>query len=530
MRFSSTTIKIILLILGLAAFGYHEILTHDFIRFDDPDYVINNLHVRQGITFESIGWAFVATDCGNWHPLTWLSHMLDCQLFGLAAAGHHFTSILLHSINSILLFLFLRQSTKIEWQSAMVAILFCIHPLHVESVAWAAERKDVLYTFFWLLALIAYVRYTKLPSTGRYATVVVLFILSLLSKPMAITFPIVLIILDWWPLQRFANQHPPVNPANANIVSLLWEKIPFIILSSIMAVITFIVQKHGGAVDSLAGDVVQFHAGNAVISYLIYIGKMLWPLKLSVFYPLDLSAVTLPAVACSSALLILMSTIVIKLRHQSPYLLAGWLWYIVTLFPVIGIVKAGAQSVADRYTYLPIVGLFVAIIWWISAVTERLNFRKQILLLSCVFLTGLLLFMTKRQLSYWRNTATLFNHAASVTNGNWMAEHVLGVVSHTDGDLPAAIKHYHQALQINPLYAPSWNNLGNLYRITGNFEMAVAALKEAIRLNRQYAAAIYNLGLTYANIGDISSASAQYNLLQGIDSNMASELKREIWK
>ncbi|MFZ2948710.1 MAG: tetratricopeptide repeat protein [Desulfuromonadaceae bacterium] len=526
------TALIIFIILGLVSIGYHGILSHDFIRFDDPDYVVNNPHVQNGFTKESMIWAFTSTECSNWHPLTWFSHILDCQLFGLVPAGHHFSSLLLHVVNSILLFLFFRQATKSEWQSALIAVLFSIHPLHVESVAWVAERKDLLYTFFWLLALIAYSRYVKSPGPGRYSVVVGLFIFSLLAKPMAVTFPFILLLLDWWPLQRFVRPQEknwPVSPYS-QALALLLEKVPFLLLAAASAAITFLVQKQGGAVSQLNINVILFHLGNAPVSYFTYIGKMFWPVDLAIFYPLDLSAATASPVGISLILLVFITILAIKIRSRYPYLLFGWLWYLVTLLPVIGILKTGAQSVADRYTYVPLIGLFIAIIWWIFEITRRLRFRRRILLAGSITILALLTVTTHRQVLYWRDTHTLFTHALAVTKDNWMAHHVLGVVEYHEGNMTGAIVHYREALRINPLNAPTWNNLGNVYRLIGNTAPAIDALQEAIRLDHRYAAPISNLGLTYTERGNVNSAMAQYNRLKEIDAGMASALLQEIGK
>lgn len=521
----------ITIIVVLTTICYLDLPSLEFIRYDDLDYVVNNPQVHLGLTPVSFRWAFFSTEHSNWHPLTWLSHMLDYKLYGLNPAGHHVTNLLLHLCNSILLFQLLRSATKADWQSAMVALLFGIHPLHVESIAWVAERKDVLYTFFWLAALLAYCRYTAKPGLWCYCWVAVLFACSLLAKPMAVTLPLVMLLLDWWPLHRNAAQSVgsiTLLTRNCTTSRLFLEKIPFFAMAGATAYITVFAQKHGGSVSQPNIDVIQFHLGNVPLSYLTYIGKTFWPTDLAIFYPINLESVTVATVTYSMSVMLTITVLLFWFRKQHPWLLSGWLWFLITLLPVIGVLKAGAQSVADRYTYVPSIGLFIAVVWCFTELANRWRYGRQALLLVSIAILVIMLLLCRKQVTYWRTTETVFRHALSVTRDNWVAHNILGVVRYQEGDLVGAIHHYREALRINPLHASSWNNLGNCYRQTGDLSEAEAALREAIRLDNRYAAPLHNLGLLYAVRGDNESAEDMYNRLRGIDLSKAEQLLLDI--
>lgn len=440
---------------------YLPVRTYDFVNFDDPDYVASNLHVRQGITPGGIAWAFTSTEIANWFPLTRLSHMLDVELFGLDAGWHHLDSALLHILATLFLFAFLYRATSARWPCAFVAFLFALHPLHVESVAWIAERKDVLAAFFWFLTLWAYTRYAERPGLGRYLLVLASFCLGLLSKPMIVTLPFVLLLLDVWPLRRPKN------------ISLIWEKIPFFVLSAASAVITYLAQAGSGAVDALHISF-ALRIENALVSYFIYIAKMFWPAGLAVFYPYPSEIPAWQAVSAGLAL-VGISALTLWMRRTHPYLAVGWFWYLGTLVPVIGFVQVGAQARADRYTYLPMVGLSIMLAWGLPQVlkTKVVISAAIVACLACVVLCA-------AQVRHWRNSQTLFRHALDVTSGNYLAHHNLGVALADEGRFPEAIEQYQAALQIAPNAANVQTDYGNALAKSGRIPEAIARYRAAL--------------------------------------------------
>ncbi|MBL7207805.1 MAG: glycosyltransferase family 39 protein, partial [Desulfobacterales bacterium] len=391
---------------------YWQVGNHEFVNYDDKDYITENQHVQAGLTLKSIAWAFTSTHAGNWHPLTWLSHMLDCQIYGLNPCGHHFTSVFFHILNSILLFLVFKRMTGAFWKSAFVAALFALHPLHVESVAWAAERKDVLSAFFWMLTMGSYIRYVERPGTNRYLLVLLFFALGLMAKPMLITLPFVLLLLDYWPLGRFHVRKPEAaqpseekpqkdtkskkrksrkrlakNAVQAKkttgsdyqwslALSLLWEKIPLFVLAAASSVVTFFVQQSGGAVRSLDALPLFVRISNALVSYISYIVKMILPHNMAILYPHP-KDFSIWQVAGACLLLACISFIAIRSMKRYPYFAVGWLWYLGTLVPVIGLVQVGLQSMADRYTYIPLTGIFIIIAWGISDLAAKWCYKKE---------------------------------------------------------------------------------------------------------------------------------------------------------
>ncbi len=442
---------------------YLQVRTYDFVNFDDPDYVPSNLHVRQGITPGGIAWAFASTESANWFPLTRLSHMLDVELFGLDAGWHHLDSALLHTLATLFLFAFLYRATSARWPSAFVAFLFALHPLHVESVAWIAERKDVLAAFFCFLALWAYTRCVERPGLARYLLVLASFCLGLLSKPMLVTLPFVLLLLDIWPLRRPKN------------ISLIWEKIPFFALSAASAVITYLVQARSGAVDALHISF-ALRIENALVSYFIYIAQMFWPAGLAVFYPYPSEIPAWQAVSAGLALLGI-SVLTLRMRRTHPYLAVGWFWYLGTLVPVIGFVQVGAQARADRYTYLPMVGLSIMLAWGLPQVLKS----KVVIPGAIVACLGCGV-LCAAQLSYWRNSETLFRHTLDVTSGNYLAHHNLGVALADEGRFPEAIEQYQAALQIAPNAANVQTDYGNALAKSGRIPEAIAHYRAALGL------------------------------------------------
>jgi len=366
---------ICLFLVAVTLMVYLQSTNHDFVSYDDVSYVTENPNIKAGITLEGILWAFTSGHAANWHPLTWISHMLDCELYGLNPTGHHWTNIQIHVANTILLFLVLSWMTGALWQSSLVAALFAVHPLHVESVVWVAERKDVLCTLFWILSMWAYAGYVRYSTKIHYVSSIILFTFGLMAKPMIVTLPFVFLLLDYWPLKRFQSGqsgHGKILQQRLVALGLVWEKIPFFILSAASSVATYIVQQSGGAVKHL--DAIPFHAriGNAMVSYASYIGKMIWPINLAVFYPFP-ETIPLWQAAGAGVLLASVTVLVFRAACSKPYLAVGWLWYIGTLVPVIGLVQVGSQSMADRYTYIPLIGLFIIVVWglWDCQIFQR---------------------------------------------------------------------------------------------------------------------------------------------------------------
>jgi len=498
---------------------FWQVRTHEFLKYDDEAYVTVNPHVNAGLTLKGIIWAFTTTHASNWHPLTWLSHMLDCQLYGLNPAGHHLTNLVFHIASTLLLFLVLKGMTGALWRSGFVAALFALHPLHVESVAWVAERKDVLSTFFWILTMWAYVRYTKQPRLNRYMVVLLSFGLGLMSKPMLVTLPFVLLLVDYWPLGRFQfvplTSHRRLNTDKSKetgdqrslALRLVLEKVPFFALAAVSSFLTFFAQRSGGAVRSLEWVPLETRVANALVSYVSYIGKMIWPHRLAVLYPYSH---TLPIwqVAGAGLLLGVVSFLVILGARRRPYLMMGWLWYLGTLVPVIGLLQVGQQAMADRYTYVPLIGLFVMIAWGIPDILAGWRFRKIVLSLSTGLLLLLLMTVTNFQLKYWRNDITLFEHTLAVTSDNFTINYYLGVFLAEHGKTQEAIAHFAEALRIRPDFAKADYNLGGLLANQGKTQEAIAHFAEALRIKPDFAEAHYNLGIILWNQGKIQEAIA----------------------
>jgi tetratricopeptide (TPR) repeat protein len=510
--------------------------THcDFVNYDDPDYVTANPRIQAGLTPANIGWAFTTEQAGNWHPLTWCSLMLDVNLFGNKAAGFHFTNLALHAVNAALLFWLLWQMTGARWRSAGVAAVFAWHPVHVESVAWVAERKDVLSAGFGFLALIFYVQFTHRArrqeprvspkaqvrppqskaepsfhlspftlSRFNLSTYFLLawfcFALGLMSKPMLVTWPFVLLLLDFWPLGRF-------GPGRG--WPLLREKIPFVILAVLTCVVTFVVQKSGGAMrlmESLPWDV---RGENALLSYVRYLGKLFWPTDLAVFYPHP-GYFPLEQVLLAGAVLTGISALAWIQRRRYPFLLMGWLWYLGTLVPVIGLVQVGEQAMADRYLYLPSVGILILTLWgaWELARCPR-SLRWGLSVAGAAALV-LCLVLTRQQLGYWRDSETLFRHALAVTDNNYTAHNNLGTALDNQGQTDPAIAQFQEALRLKPNNAEARYNLGNALTRQGRTEAALEQFQTSLTLKPDYAPAHNNLGNLLASQGQTDAAIRQF--------------------
>jgi tetratricopeptide (TPR) repeat protein len=496
---------------------YWQVAYHDFINFDDPDYVTENPNVQSGLTANSIVWAFTTRHASNWHPLTWISHMIDYQLWGLNAGPHHLTNVLLHTASTLLLFFFLKRITGAAWKSAFVAALFALHPLHVESVAWIAERKDVLSAFFWMLTMWAYVWYLERPGSARYLIVLVSFALGLMAKPMLVTLPFVFFLLDYWPLQRLsasqqARASVPPKKRLANSMSkrsmayrLLKEKTPFFILVLASSIVTFIVQQKGGAVTQFQALSLGDRIANAFVSYISYLVKTIWPANLAIFYPYS-RAIPSWQVAGSALLLIGVFFLVVRAARRYPYVAVGWLWYVGTLVPVIGLVQVGNQSMADRYTYVPLIGVFLIIAWGVPDLTRNWSFRKVSFSVAGTVMLLLFGFMTWVQAKYWQNSFTLYEHALAVTSDNDLAHDNLGAALFNQGRYDEAIPHYIEALRITPLNPDAHNNLGVALAREKKLDEAIAHFTEALRIKPNYAQVHGNMAVALAEQGRFSEA------------------------
>lgn len=471
------------LLLAIIA-AYAQTYDFQFVNYDDPDYVTENPHVRD----VDVPWAFTSTEHANWFPLTWLSHMLDVKLYGLRSGRHHLTSIAIHALTTLLLLALLLRITGDRWPSVFVAFIFAVHPLHVESVAWISERKDVLSAFFYILALWAYVRYVERPGAIRYVAILIAFACGIMAKPMIVTLPFVALLLDVWPLRRFSSK-------------AVAEKLPLFALSAAGAVIAYIAQQHGGAVGSLSEIPFSLRLENAAVSYVTYIVQFFWPARLAVFYPFP---PFIPAWQWTAAIITLVGITIIALR--SARLAVGWLWFLGTLVPVIGFVQIGLQSRADRYTYIPLIGFSIFLAWGASASIERYRW-----LTVPAAIWGCAMFgATFVQAATWRNSIALFEHAIAVTDGNYIAQNNLGVALRHAGRRAEAIGHFEEALRLRPQYPEAQNNLGEALLAGGRRDEAIPHILDALRLDPQLAEAHVNLGAVRNQQGRPDLAEAEY--------------------
>jgi tetratricopeptide (TPR) repeat protein len=494
---------------------FGQTLEFGFVDYDDNTYIYENPIVQKGVTIPGILWAFNHVWASNWHPLTWLSHMLDCQFYGLNAGGHHLTNVLLHTATVILLFLVLRQMTGCLWRSAFVAAVFAIHPLRVESVAWLAERKDVLSGLFFILTLGAYVRYARHSwSPARYGLVVLLFALGLMCKPMLVTLPFVLLLLDYWPLNRLqtnAGTEPVFRVAHRQIPRrLIFEKLPFLGLSVASCIITLFAQTR--VIQSSGNLSLPTRMGDALISYVAYMDQMFWPSGLAVLYPLTAEGVRAAAVTLSLVLLAGISTGVIVLRRRRPYLLMGWLWYLIMLVPVIGILQVGLQARADRYTYLPQIGLYLLLTWAVTDLCARWRYHRLVLGGGAAIILVALIFCARAQTAYWWNSETLWTHTLACTSDNSIAHYGLGNALFQKGMVDEAVVQYRKALEINPDYAKACNNLGNALLQQGKVDEAIAYLQRALEINPDFADTHDILGNALLQKGNVAEAITQYQV------------------
>lgn len=483
---------------------YGQMLNHDFVYFDDQRYVADNSIVKAGLSIEGLSWAFSTTMAEFWHPLTWLSLMLDTQLFGLNPGGYLLTNLLLHILSTMLLFFFLKRATGSVWQSGFVAALFALHPLHVESVAWIAQRKDVLSTFFWMLTILSYGIYVQRPGCKTYLTVVLFLTLGLMAKPKLVTLPFVLLLLDFWPLNRFKDT-TSVKSACLSAVALIREKIPLFVVATVAIFVTYFAQQGEGRIKSLAVLALETRVANILVSYTEYIGKMLWPEKLACFYPFP-DAFPWWQVGGSFFVLALISGFAIRYIRQYPFYIVGWLWYLGTLVPVIGFVKIGAFAMADRYSYVPLIGIFVMLSWGVPELMARWQYRRiaaaglaAVVLVVCLATTWI-------QVGVWQNHKTLFTHAVKVTDGNYLALNELGKQLREEQRFDEAIGRFLESLRLKPGFIPTYINLGYTYAVQNKIAEAIAYYSEAAQKQPQHPQPHQALGMLFEQRGELEKA------------------------
>jgi protein O-mannosyl-transferase len=532
---------------------YTPVMQNNFVNFDDDTYIVFNPHVRAGMGWQTVKWSFTTFEQANWHPLTWLSHALDCSIFGLNPLGHHLMGVLLHAACAVVLFLLLESTTGFIWRSLIVAMLFALHPVNVESVAWAAERKNVLSMFFFLLALYAYGWYARQPGLRRYAVVFVLYALALMSKPQVITFPLLLLLWDYWPLQRFVGQsgygsfeHGTANP-QPSVARLIAEKIPMFVLAAASAMVTFVAQRSGHAVRTWADYGLLNRIENAAIAYVRYLDMAIWPARLAVFYP---HADRFATWQIAGAIMVLLAITLFSTSRwrQRPYLVVGWLWFLVSMLPMIGLIQVGGQARADRYAYLPFIGLFLMIVWAAAEWAGQRDLKPIWSGVAAIAILAALSAVTYRQIGYWRDSPTLWLRALAVTDGNFVAHdnlaiflaqrgreeeavgHLraalaikpndllamlnLGTYEHGHGDLPSAMERYRyvasHAADID-LRANAYANLGSAYRQIGDYENAKRCYQQALQLMPRRPLAIVGLGLVAVHENNFSEAARQFS-------------------
>jgi tetratricopeptide (TPR) repeat protein len=540
-------LSVILALALLTAAVYGQVIGHEFVSYDDPSYITENEIVRNGLTREGFVWAFSAFRASNWHPLTWLSHMLDVEIFGLKSGGHHLVNVFLHIVNTALLFAVLRRMTGALWCSAFVAALFALHPLHVESVAWVSERKDVLSTFFLILTIGVYLRYTRSPGIATYWPVVVFFALGLLAKPMLVTLPVVLLLLDYWPLGRLQTKEvKPADPVETplpsgrrgkkqnrqprekkktpstdstigwkRILPLLYEKMPLLALSAVSSCITVYAQLEGGAVASISALPVHERVANAFVAYVAYLWKMVWPARLVYFYPLEpLSPLT---VIASAFLLVVMTFLSLRWAEKRPYLAIGWLWYLVTLLPVIGFIQVGSAAMADRYTYVPLMGPFIALAWGFSDLSQALRLPKAFTALASALVVAACMLASYVQVSYWQDGFTLARRALEVNERNYAAHSLLATEYMKQKNYGEALPHLKRALEINRRVPETNMNMGIVQYYSGDYAGAHDHFIAVIGLKPNYYEAFEWLGKTYLATGQIDKALNQFRLAVQLD-------------
>jgi Flp pilus assembly protein TadD len=507
---SGSAISVALLL--LVGFIYSPVGDYQFISLDDPQYVSANPMVLSGFTYAGVRQAFALHGSFYWHPLTWMSHMLDVQLFGVDPGAHHAINALLHGINTVLLFFALRSMTRSDIRSAFVAALFAVHPLHVESVAWISERKDVLSTMFWMVSMLAYAQYVRDPRLIRKLLLIVLFALGLLAKPMILTLPFVLLLLDYWPLRRFELSSPEKGRM---LIRLVVEKAPLFALSVASLAVTMISQRGSSAVVSMDSLSLGTRVGNSLVSYVLYLRDMVWPGRLAAFYPF--AAPSILEVAIATAILLVLTGIAIRFARSLPYIAVGWLWYLGVLVPVIGLVQAGNQGRADRFTYVAIVGIFVALVWGAGDLAKRYRGVAAPATIAGVAIVIAFAGAARIQLGYWKDDIAVWGRAVSVTTENYRAENHYGVALTNRGMNPEGIEHYLAALRIWPDYPEAHNNLGTARMEQQQIDAAIHEFSEAARIRPNMATYHYNLGVALSTKGDTASALREVRKAHELD-------------
>ncbi len=516
------TIRLCLFLVIATAIVYGQTLNFNFINFDDDLYVTENRFVQSGLTKDSFIWSFSFKDKKKnyWHPLTWISHMLDVQLYGMDPGRHHLTNVLFHLANTLLLFLILNRVTGTRWQSAFVAILFALHPINAESVAWVAERKNVLSTFFWMLTLWVYSYYTKRPGLKRYLSLLWVFCLGLLAKPMLVTLPFVLLLLDYWPLKRIVfrqqvrgNQRPGVG--------VIMEKVPLLGLSLLSIYLSSASVQGMGNVMTFQSRPLMLRIANATVSYVKYIAKMIWPQNLAVFYPFP-DKIPLWQFTAALTSLIVLSLLVFRERKRRPYLGVGWLWYLGTLIPVIGLVQVGLwPAMADRWAHIPLIGIFIMLAWGVPDLLKRWRFSQSALVAAVTVVLSTCLVLAWVQVGYWKDSFTVFRHALEVTSNNYIAHNIFGIELKNQGKIDEAVTHFKTALKIKPNYALPHYNLANSLELLGEVAEAVKHYERAIRLSPDLASAHNNLGVLLEKQGKLNEAVGHFKAVLALNSDDA---------
>ncbi|MGA8438670.1 MAG: tetratricopeptide repeat protein [Candidatus Sulfotelmatobacter sp.] len=507
--------KVVLcLLLVLVTLGfYNSIVQNGFTTLDDEVYILHNPHVRAGLTWNTFTYAFTTFDTANWHPLTWLSHALDCQLFNLNPAGHHYVNLLLHALNAILLFLLLEAATGLTWPSLMVAALFALHPVNVESVAWAAERKNVLSMTFFLLAMHAYGWYVRRVSVKRYAALAALFALGLMAKPEIITLPCVLLLWDYWPLQRMNGQRHPEHSTGEqsprSFSFLVLEKLPLLLIALGSAVVTIAAERSS---DTVRSGFTVARIGNALVAYVRYLGKAFWPTQLAVMYPYHGHSIPAWAILSSAAGLLFVTAVVLHFRRHR-YLVVGWFWFLGTLVPVIGIIEVGMQAMADRYAYLPFIGLFIAVVWGVAETARRREIPAAWLAVPSVLILAILGMLTRHQVPYWYDGETMWRHTISVTGRNTMAHDGLGYTLAEQGRVEEAIAEYNTVEAMHGYGAPAIIQVGVFEQNHGRLQEALGQYKQSLDVSAdadERSEAYARMGAAFVQMGDMPNAKIGY--------------------